>query len=261
MTLLAGIDVAALAATAALPPPGTSLAGFIAALNGQTVDSCGGFPAGQCTALGCAWARNLGLGTPCGSCGTPDHCDGACWSGSGYAGWTWIPYAAGRVPTPGDLVSYHANCAANGIGASGHVDIFVSGSASSFTSFAQNWNGPTCKLVNHGYACVTGWQHPTTALGCAGGCPAGFSCVAGHCVANPPPPPLGTADWTSILLWGGAGALAFAAWRPHVRALLDARETSTRRGRGGSGGFQVRTRSPVNPFSRPPRPSGGSGFS
>ena len=167
----AGIDVPLLAQTVALPPPGLTLAAFITALNGQSVGGCGGFPTGQCTALACAWCRNLGLGTPCGACGAPDKCDGVCWSGSGFPGFTWTPYSAGKVPAPGDLVSYHP-CSGQDIGASGHVGVFVSGNATSFTGFDQNWNGAYCRLITHSYACVQGWQHPLTSV-----------------VIGPPPPP------------------------------------------------------------------------
>lgn len=253
---IAGVDVPPLAASTALPPVGSSLAAFINALNGHTVDSCGGFPAGQCTALACAWCRNLSLGTPCGSCSAPNHCDGYCWAGGAYAGWTWVPYAAGRVPSPGDVVAYHP-CSADGIGASGHVDIFVSGNASRFTSFAQNWNGPTSKLVSHGYECVVGWHHPN-----GGG----------------PPPPTCSPPCTfpafcnsqlvcetdlfttggSIVLLLAAGGLALLALRPDVRADLEAREQELQH-RVFGGGVQVRTRRAVNPLRRPASRA-GAGF-
>ena len=137
-----------------------TLAQFIAANSGKRVGGCGGFPGGQCTALACAWCANLGLATPCGTCGAPDHCDGACWQGSGFAGWTWVAHTPGAIPHPGDIVCYRAGCGADGIGASGHVGIFVSGNAVNFQGFDQNWSGQTAKLVNHGYECVLGWQHP-----------------------------------------------------------------------------------------------------
>jgi hypothetical protein len=204
VSFLAGVDVPALAASTALPPPGQSLAAFINALNGQVVDSCGGFPAGQCTALACAWCRNLGLGTPCSSCAAPNHCDGACWSGGSYPGWEWIPYSAGRVPTPGDLVCYHP-CGAEKIGASGHVDVYVNGNASTFTGFDQNWNGAYCRLITHTYACVLGWQHPTIAI------------------PPPPPPPsvvtVGNGLLVGALLLGGA-ALYVRRNHPELHARI-----------------------------------------
>jgi|HubBroStandDraft_4_1064222.scaffolds.fasta_scaffold08209_6 hypothetical protein len=202
-----GFDVALLAASAALPSPGQTLAAFIAALDGQTVDSCGGFPAGQCTALACAWCRNLGLSTPCGSCGAPDHCDGACWQGGGYAGWTWILNGAGAVPSPGDLVCYRANCGADGIGPSGHVDIFVSGNASSFTSFAQNWDGAFCKLVSHGYECVLGWHHPTATPTPTPPTP-----------TPPPPPGSAMSEIIPVLLIGGGLIAGSVYLRHHLHA-------------------------------------------
>ena len=267
MTLQAGIDVAALAASAALPAPGLTLAAFINALQGKSVGGCGGFPTGQCTALACAWCRNLGLATPCGacsSCGTRNHCDAVCWAGGSYPGFVWVPRTPGGLPVPGDLVVYHCNC--DGIGGAGHVGIFVSGNASSFTGFDQNWNGPTCKLITHTYACVAGWHHPTAGIpgGCdAATCPAPCSCSGQTCVC-PVPPPMSGSAWASIFLWGAAGALAVAALRPDIRAELGRREQAAERSlhSGGAGGFQVRTRAPVNPFARAPRRrSGPSGYS
>lgn len=228
-TLLAGVDVPLLVADAsALPPIGSSLATFIATLTGKTVDSCGGFPSGQCTALACLWARNLGLGTPCGSCGAPDHCDGVCWQGSGFAGWTWIPNTPTNVPSPGDLVCYH-QCAADGIGASGHVGIFESGNVNSFTGFDQNWAGAFCALHTHGYECVVGWQHPNAGMpssnppssGGVGTCPPGQLQVGSFCypevASYGSPLPLG-------LFLGGLTLLGIYAYErsPQLHSRVDA---------------------------------------
>jgi CHAP domain len=69
-----------------------------------------------------------------------------------------------NVPSPGDLVVW-----GTGVGTAGHIAIFVSGDASNFTSFDQNWdtanyhtpNGdPYSRLVNHNYNYVIGWLHP-----------------------------------------------------------------------------------------------------
>jgi hypothetical protein len=106
---------------------------------------------------------NLGLSTPCGSCGAPDHCDGVCWQGAGYPGWTWIANGPTNVPSPGDMVAYH-DCGSEEIGPSGHVGIFVSGDASSFQAFTQNWAGEYCQVVSHDYSCVVGWQHPGVSI-------------------------------------------------------------------------------------------------
>lgn len=254
-TLLAGVDVGPLAATAPALSSGLSLAAFIAALNGTTVGGCGGFPTGQCTALACAWARNLGLGTPCGSCAAPNHCDGACWSGGSYPGWSWVPYAAGKVPSPGDLVAYHP-CTQDGIGVSGHVGIFVSGTASRYTGFDQNWNGPTCKLISHGYECVLGWQHPGVGAPppapCVPACVPPATCSNGHCVA-----PVTMVEQTvGIGLLVAAGALALLALRPDIRADLERREQELVR--SASSGFPLRTRRGVNPLRTPDRR--GAGF-
>ena len=231
-----------------------TLAQFIAQYSGKTVGcgpggSAGDFPTGQCTSLACLWTVNLGLGQPCGSCGAPNRCDGVCWQGSGYSGWTWIPNGPNNVPSPGDLVSYH-ECPSERIdSASGHVDIFVSGNASSFTSFAQNWGGEYCHLVPHDYGCVTGWQHPgvspapapapaqppatcsptcdscSTCQGtrCVSSCPAGWSCAGGLCSPPPapspspspaPPPPATPSAWPAAVAGLALAALTgLAAWQ------------------------------------------------
>jgi hypothetical protein len=237
MALTAGVDVPELAANANLPPIGSSLAAFIAALEGTTVDSCGGFPAGQCTALACAWCRNLGLGTPCDSCAAPHHCDGACWAGGSYPGFTWIPNTPSAVPVPGDVVAYHANCSADSIGSSGHVGVFVDGDALSFTGFDQNWNGAYCRLIHHGYECVAGWHHPDVAVTdpchgitcgpcqecsdgvCVDTCPAGYTCVSGICTSPVSPPPMssGAVLAAGLVLVGGLATLAILEARRHPK--------------------------------------------
>ncbi len=210
-TLIAGVDVPLAVATTVLPAPGQTLDAFIAALTNQTVDSCGGFPAGQCTALACAWCRNLGLGTPCDACGSANKCDGKCWAGGSYSGWTWITHSPGGVPSPGDLVVYEP-CASEQIGASGHVGIFVSGNASSFTGFDQNWAGAYCALHQHDYACVLGWQHPTH--GCDCDCPGGTCDGACNCSQSVSPPPSSSAGVIAATLIGsGIGLGAFALYR------------------------------------------------
>jgi len=225
---IAGIDVPPLAAAGAIPPPGTPLTAFIAALQGKTVDSCGGFAAGQCTALACLWAANLGLKTPCGSCGLPHHCDGGCWQGSGYPGWTWVPNSPSGVPAPGDLVCYRASC--DGISADGHVGIFVSGNASSFTGFDQNWAGAFCALHTHDYACVVGWQHPTAAETSSSSglsCPPGQVLVGSFCYPSTSAYPAG-----SIPLALALGAIGVGGWvayqeSPRFRAAVQGAERRT----------------------------------
>jgi hypothetical protein len=284
MSPVAGIDVPELAATGVLPPVGSSLAAFIAALEGTTVDSCGGFPAGQCTALACAWCRNLGLGTPCGSCAAPNHCDGACWIGGAYPGFTWIPNTPNAVPVPGDVVGYRANCAADSIGSSGHVGVFVDGDALSFTGFDQNWNGAYCRLIHHGYECVAGWHHPDVAVTdpCAGvhcgacqecsdgvcldTCPAGSTCVAGICTppVSPPPSSSGALVAAGLVLVGGLATLAVleAHRHPHWRrqwlgGLQGPGATLGDRGGADSGVGRPGRRNAVNRASRAPRRRGG----
>jgi hypothetical protein len=50
-------------------------------------------------------------------------------------------------------------CAEWEIGSAGHVDVCLSGNASGFTGFDQNWGNPSyCRQVNHSdYNGVTGW--------------------------------------------------------------------------------------------------------
>ncbi len=207
---IAGIAVPLLAANAALPPARSSLAAFIAALNGRTI-GCDGFAAGQCTSLACAWCQNLGLTTPCGPCGAPDKCDGVCWQGSGFPGWTWIPNSPSGVPSPGDLVCYH-KCTQDQISARGHVGIFVSGNAHSFTGFDQNWSGAFCALHTHGYECVVGWQHPTGTPPSSGPlvCPPGQVPVGSFCYPEVAGYPPGTVP-LALLLGGLAlgGVIAY----------------------------------------------------
>jgi hypothetical protein len=182
---------------------------------------CGGFPPGECTSLACLWCDNLGLTTPCGSCGNCSgggyHCDGACWQGSGYSGWTWIPNGPSNFPSPGDLVCFRGGC--HNIGCHGHVDLCLSATPGSIISLANNWGcNLCCQVVTHtDYACVVGWQHPNVTAtpappapapapplptcspacdscsACQGGrcvssCPAGWSCSGGLCAPPPSPP-------------------------------------------------------------------------
>lgn len=61
------------------------------------------------------------------------------------------------VPQPGDIVIWNRRVG----GGFGHVAIFLSGNANSFTSLDQNW--PTLDLVTktqHTYTNVIGWLHP-----------------------------------------------------------------------------------------------------
>jgi hypothetical protein len=252
----------------ATPPTGSPLSTFIAVTLGTQVNGCGGFPNGQCTTLACAWCRNLGLGTPCSTCAAPNKCDGACWQGSGFAGWTWIPYAPGRVPSPGDVVCYHP-CSADGIGSSGHVGIFVSGDGTSFTGLDQNWGGQIVKLNTHGYECVVGWQHP------GGGPPPPPPCnppcvppkVCINNVCRTPVPLVSAGATVSLALIGAAGVLALLALRPDVRTALEARELEAQQAIFGGSPPTRRTlvtRRAVNPLRRVPSEVGshaGSGYS
>lgn len=60
------------------------------------------------------------------------------------------------VPQKGDIIIW-----GTGIGAWGHVAIFVAGNTSSFTSFDQNFpTGSLCHIQQHDYTGVLGWFHP-----------------------------------------------------------------------------------------------------
>lgn len=83
--------------------------------------------------------------------------------GGNAADYKRINYRPGLVPSPGDIVVFHEDPApAEGTGSAGHVDVFLSGDASGFTGFDQNWGTPKyCRKVRHDYAAVAGWLHPS----------------------------------------------------------------------------------------------------
>lgn len=59
------------------------------------------------------------------------------------------------IPIPGDIILWGTK-----VGESGHVAIFVDGSASEFHSFDQNWPvGSKCHIQKHDYKGVLGWLH------------------------------------------------------------------------------------------------------
>ncbi len=61
------------------------------------------------------------------------------------------------IPLKGDVVLWNKRAG----GGFGHVAVFISGNATQFTSFDQNW--PTlsvCTKTEHGYQNVYGWLHP-----------------------------------------------------------------------------------------------------
>lgn len=68
---------------------------------------------------------------------------------------TYILNTPDGVPSAGDLVIFKS---ADGVG---HISIFVSGTASLFTSFDQNYpSGSPCHIVSHNYRNVLGWLRP-----------------------------------------------------------------------------------------------------
>jgi N-acetylmuramoyl-L-alanine amidase len=71
-------------------------------------------------------------------------------------GYDKIANSPTNVPSKGDVIIW-----GTAIGAYGHVAIFVSGNADSFTSLDQNWPvGSVCHLQPHNYTGVLGWFHP-----------------------------------------------------------------------------------------------------
>jgi len=67
-----------------------------------------------------------------------------------------VPNSPTAVPMAGDVMIWN-----QGVGAHGHVGIFVEGDVMNFKSFEQNWNGvQKCRIVNHPYDHVTGWFRP-----------------------------------------------------------------------------------------------------
>ncbi len=68
-----------------------------------------------------------------------------------------VPNTPTGVPKNGDVMIWNKNAG----GGFGHISIFISGTANSFTSFDQNW--PTlsvCTKTDHSYQNVYGWLHP-----------------------------------------------------------------------------------------------------
>lgn len=60
------------------------------------------------------------------------------------------------VPKRGDLVIWNTNAG----GGYGHIAIFLEGTASSFKSLDQNWNGKETHVQGHYYTNVVGWLTP-----------------------------------------------------------------------------------------------------
>jgi len=86
---------------------------------------------------------------------------------SAYGYWSNFPSPLGQyfvkvsntptgVPKRGDLVIWNTN-AGNGYG---HIAIFLEGTASSFKSLDQNWNGRETHVQGHYYTNVVGWLTP-----------------------------------------------------------------------------------------------------
>lgn len=73
-------------------------------------------------------------------------------------GYEKIANSPTNVPAKGDIMIW-----GTGVGAYGHIAIFISGDANSFQSFDQNWPvGTYCHVQQHNYNGVLGWFHPKT---------------------------------------------------------------------------------------------------
>jgi CHAP domain len=121
------------------------LQGFINQYNGRFANFPGG-DGGQCVDLVEFWITGNGFPR---FFGNAINAAGQHWPGA-----TWTPNSPSGVPSPGDVVVW-----GTAVGSAGHVDVFVSGNASGFTGFDQNWPiGSVCHLQGHNYNGVLGWQ-------------------------------------------------------------------------------------------------------
>lgn len=134
---------------------------FISKHTNQKLDYDGAYGA-QCVDLIKYWFKALGLPIPTGN-------------GNQYARNAdgsrviFIKNTPSGIPKPGDVIVWNT-----GIGAYGHVAIFVEGDVNSFRSFDQNYPlNSSCHIQNHSYNHVDGWLHP----------------VQLDTPAPPPPPP------------------------------------------------------------------------
>jgi hypothetical protein len=107
----------------------------------------------QCMDLAFAWLDRLGV---------PRHTIRNLYAYQAYTNFRGDAYferianTPDGVPLPGDLVVWDTS-----VGVAGHIAIFVSGNAHTFTSFDQNWpSGSKCHLQSHNYNGVIGWLRP-----------------------------------------------------------------------------------------------------
>lgn len=70
-------------------------------------------------------------------------------------GYDWIVNTPTGIPQSGDIIVW-----GKGVGAYGHIAIFIDGNANTFRSFDQNWPvGSLCHIQEHNYNNVLGWLH------------------------------------------------------------------------------------------------------
>jgi hypothetical protein len=136
------------------------LQAFIGQWNGRYAQWAHGY-GGQCVDIVELWLQANGRPT---FGGNAIDVASQRWSGA-----TWTPNCPSCVPSAGDIVVW-----GSGVGADGHVAVFIGGDSGSFNSFDQNWPiGSTCHVQHHTYNAVLGWQ----ALGLAA-------------ASGPQPPPI-----------------------------------------------------------------------
>lgn len=70
------------------------------------------------------------------------------------------PNDPNQIPQKGDIVIFGGN--QPGSGGFGHIDIFLSGNATSWVGFDQNWGGQFAHKVVHNYTYVIGWLRAKT---------------------------------------------------------------------------------------------------
>jgi len=133
-----------------------TLDAFITKYLGQTLGYPDGQYVGECLSLAKVYIKEcFGFDPP------PSG------SNSAYGYWSNFPNPLGQyftkvvntpdgVPKRGDIVIWNTN-AGNGYG---HIAIFLEGTASSFKSLDQNWNGRETHVQGHYYSNVVGWLTP-----------------------------------------------------------------------------------------------------
>ena len=128
-----------------------TLSDFIAKYNGKIVDTDLAY-GGQCMDLMHQYIVDV-LGLPLSLFAAPTAYEA--YKGANDSRFTKTDNTPTGVPQAGDIMFWNTT-----VGSAGHVAIFVSGDANSFTSFDQNWpTGSLCHEQPHDYKGVAGWLH------------------------------------------------------------------------------------------------------